>query len=43
MIHLRVCFPYGIEAAIEAGHGRMVRLRVTEATTNNDSEDNDNG
>ena len=25
---MRMCFPYGLEAAIEHGHGRMLRLIV---------------
>lgn len=28
MVLLDICFPYGVDAAFRAGHGRIVRLRV---------------
>lgn len=32
MIHVTMCFPYGVEAAVRAGQGRVVRLKAEEIT-----------
>jgi len=32
MMFLRMCFPYGLRAAIDHGDGRVVAMRITEAT-----------
>lgn len=32
----RVCFPYGVQAEIDAGKGRIVRLAVTEIKEDDD-------
>jgi hypothetical protein len=33
LLSLEVCFPYGTKAEVEAGNGRVVRLKVEEVKT----------
>ena len=32
-----MCFPYGVQAEVDAGKGRVVRLAVAEVTENNNA------
>jgi hypothetical protein len=33
---LGMCFPYGIKAEVEAGHGRVVQLHIEKVDTTNE-------